>query len=1190
MIFPLRVLFALSVLLCMAGSELVKAAEVQNFHNVLMQDGADPSIVRHADGWYYFTRTTSGNVRLWRSRTLTGLGAGDSMVIWSASPGTAYSSNIWAPELQFIDGKWYVYFAADDGNNANHRMFVLENTHADPFQGSWTFRGKIADATDRWAIDGVAFEVGERKYFIWSGWEGSTDGEQNLYIAEMSNPWTISSARTRISTPTHSWEINHSPHVNEGPEVVVRNGTINLVYSASGSWTDDYALGLITADISADLLAPASWTKRPSPVFSSTTGIYGPGHHTLTTSPDGTEDWIVYHSARWQGSGWTRQIRTQKFTWSSDCTPLFGTPAPRYTPLTLPSGEIDRQRHEAEDAVLSGTATAVTSTNASGGEAVGFIDTVESGVTFTVEVPAAGRYNIAALTASGMSGGGTHLVSANGGTAKSLSVVRSGWGNWSTASIWFNLNAGINTIRFAKGDSYAELDAIDIFPYETYGPEVAAPASLAAEAGDRFVRLDWPGAVARTYSVWRRVNGGGWASIASGLPMPAFVDQGVTNGTDYEYAVTAISQMGRESAMSTLASATPLAGDGTPLLVALYTMESGARDSGGRKFHGSGTGGLSSVAGRIDQSASGFNGTAARAEVPNTLSRSFSISFWMQTTRTGGGPQWYQGLGLVDGEVGGATSDFGLALVGNRVGFGIGDPDITLTSSAVVNDGSWHHIGATRNGDTGEMRLYVDGVLQGMADGSPVPRTASPTLHIGSLRTGIGYLAGGIDELRLYDGVLPPEGVIVLANPDQRMVAHYPLDGTTSDLSGFAHHGTNSGSMTVAEGIHGQAVVFNGNGSVRVPASVTGDFSIACWVKTTATGGNGTQWYQGSGIVDGEVPGVTHDFGLVLLEGKAAFGVGNPDRTILSQQPINDGQWHHLMATRTNQNGETRLYIDGTLSSVSGTGMPTGSRIAIEALRIGALATGNRGFAGSIDEVKLFNHVLSASAAAVLAALPPAFAAIADQSIAENTSTGVLPLQTSGWTPSRIITVASSDPVLTPASGIVVAGTGPAPTVLITPAPGRAGTATITVTIAEGDSSISRSFVLTVTTTPAGEWRQAWFGNTADTGLARTDADPDGDGYDNGWERYFGGNPTAADPGTHPHTALVNGFLQIDYTRSLAAGDLQVQVEWSTGLGSWSHEGIEDISEEIDNGIDHRRARLATGDHASLFFRLRRCD
>ncbi len=230
------------------------AAPTENFYNVIAQDGADPSVIHHTDGWYYYTKTTGGNVRLWRSRTLSGLDGSQSKVIWTPTVSTPYSSNIWAPEIVRLDGKWYVYFAADDGDNENHRMYVLENTNADPFVGDWTFRGQITDATDRWAIDGTAFAVGTKKYFIWSGWPAGTNGKQNLYIAEMSNPWTISSARVQISTPTYAWETNTSPTVNEGPEVIVRNGKINLVYSASGSWTDNYCLGLITADVGSNFI------------------------------------------------------------------------------------------------------------------------------------------------------------------------------------------------------------------------------------------------------------------------------------------------------------------------------------------------------------------------------------------------------------------------------------------------------------------------------------------------------------------------------------------------------------------------------------------------------------------------------------------------------------------------------------------------------------------------------------------------------------------------------------------------------------------------------------------------------------------------------------------------------------------------------------------------------------------------
>ena len=113
------------------------------------------------------------------------------MKVWTPPTGTDYSKQVWAPELHFLAGKWYIYVAASDGNNSTHRMQVLERDAADPF-GSFVYKGKIAASTDRWAIDGTAFEWQGAMYFVWSGWPGSTDGQQNLYIAQMDTPWSLS--------------------------------------------------------------------------------------------------------------------------------------------------------------------------------------------------------------------------------------------------------------------------------------------------------------------------------------------------------------------------------------------------------------------------------------------------------------------------------------------------------------------------------------------------------------------------------------------------------------------------------------------------------------------------------------------------------------------------------------------------------------------------------------------------------------------------------------------------------------------------------------------------------------------------------------------------------------------------------------------------------------------------------------
>ncbi|MEK3885639.1 family 43 glycosylhydrolase [Paenibacillus sp. PL2-23] len=464
-----KMVLMVALIMSMVSVGTVNAA-VSNFYPVIAPNGADPSVYKHSDGYYYSTFTTGGNVTLWRSKSLAGLysgtvSSGNRMVIWTPPATGAYSKNIWAPEIQFINNKWYVYFAADNGNNVNHRMYALENTSANPFQGTWTFKGKINPPdNDDWAIDGVVLNQAGSLYFIWSGWEG-TIKNQHIYIAPMSDPLTISGSRVKIASPTFSWETNTTPQVNEGPQVIVKNGKISIVYSASGSWTNNYCLALITASTSSNLLQASSWTKKNTPIFQSSNGIFGPGHHSFTTSPDGTEDWIVYHAARWSGSGWTRAIHAKPFSWNADNTPNLGTPASRNSTISLPSGDYTHERYQAENALLSNGPVVKSLSGASGGKAVGSIDFTNSYVEFTVNVPSTGWY---AMTTRYDSGSATDIdatlnVSVNGGTAESMIMRSTRWGNWSNTATQVYLTSGTNTIRFTKGDGYAQLDHIDIF-------------------------------------------------------------------------------------------------------------------------------------------------------------------------------------------------------------------------------------------------------------------------------------------------------------------------------------------------------------------------------------------------------------------------------------------------------------------------------------------------------------------------------------------------------------------------------------------------------------------------------------------------------------------------------------------------------------------------------------------------------
>jgi GH43 family beta-xylosidase len=311
------------------------------FTNPILSSGPDPWITKQGN-LYYYTHTLGDRIALWKTPKVTELKNVTPQTIWTAPASGQGSRNVWAPELHFLNNKWYAYYAADDGNNANHRIYVLENTAADPLAGTWVSKGKVSDPSDKWAIDGTVFDYQGQLYLLWSGWQGDVNVRQDIYIAKMRDPLTIDGNRVMISTPTYDWEKIGDPDVNEGPQII-RNaaGRVFLIFSASGCWTDDYSLGLLTLKNGGDPMNPADWTKTPTPVFTKAPSAYGPGHNSFFKSADGTEDWIIYHANAQSGQPCSdqRNPRIQKFSWNADGTPHFGTPVNTTTNITKPMGE-----------------------------------------------------------------------------------------------------------------------------------------------------------------------------------------------------------------------------------------------------------------------------------------------------------------------------------------------------------------------------------------------------------------------------------------------------------------------------------------------------------------------------------------------------------------------------------------------------------------------------------------------------------------------------------------------------------------------------------------------------------------------------------------------------------------------------------------------------------------------------------
>lgn len=406
-------------------------------------------------------------------------------------------------------------------------------------------------------------------------------------------------------------------------------------------------------------------------------------------------------------------------------------------------------------------------------------------------------------------------------------------------------------------------------------------------------------------------------------------------------------------------------------LIAEYKLDGNDRDNSNHNLHGVTTGTITYAAGRVDGQAATFNGAQSIA-IPAPVDTNFSLACWVKTTATGGGAQWYNGMGLIDAEVPGVAADFGLALVGTKAAFGVGNVDFTITSAASINDGLWHHLAATLDTNTGAMKLYVDGALQATGTGPAGARIAPAKFYLGSVGGTTGYFNGSLDEARIYNNILGQTEISRLATVGSTLVANYPFDGNARDTGKHGNHGDPVAITYTAGKIGANAAQFDGTGSfVKIPAAVTADFSIAYWVKTTQTGGTG-QWWAGKSMVDADIPGIANDWGIALVGDKAGFGMGDTGNgfTILSTTPVNNGAWHHVVATRVNATGAMKLYVDGLLQA-SGTGS-TALRSAPSGIRVGSTLYGGTYFAGAIDDLKIFNYTLAATQVAALASALPA--------------------------------------------------------------------------------------------------------------------------------------------------------------------------------------------------------------------------
>ncbi len=311
--------------------------KITEYNLPFIEQRADPYITRGQDGKYYFTASVPAYDRivLRCSDTLKGLKTAEEKTIWHKHESGDMSRHIWAPELHFLFGKWYIYFAGSREDDIwRLRPYILECQGDDPMTDAWIEKGMMQESDDdiysfrAFSLDSTILEHKGEYYYVWA--EKVSVGIQisNLYIAKMESATKLATAQVLLTTPDYAWE-RVDIWVNEGPAFLKHDGRIFMTYSASATG-ECYCMGMLSIGEDEDLLDPRAWKKEKQPVLKSDRekGFYGPGHNSFTVDEEGN-DICVYHARTYPeivGDPLydpNRHCMLMKVVWDDDGYPVF---------------------------------------------------------------------------------------------------------------------------------------------------------------------------------------------------------------------------------------------------------------------------------------------------------------------------------------------------------------------------------------------------------------------------------------------------------------------------------------------------------------------------------------------------------------------------------------------------------------------------------------------------------------------------------------------------------------------------------------------------------------------------------------------------------------------------------------------------------------------------------------------------
>ncbi len=342
----------------------------------------------------------------------------------------------------------------------------------------------------------------------------------------------------------------------------------------------------------------------------------------------------------------------------------------------------------------------------------------------------------------------------------------------------------------------------------------------------------------------------------------------------------------------------------------------------------------------------------------NPIMDDLTMSMWVHPSGKAGNQfLFYNGSG--------GSNGYGILFDGTntsrRISISLGGVPGSPDSTDQLPLNQWSHVTLTRNGGTWQM--YINGRSQGIAFATN-PNTPAASLKIGDNGGGVNFFQGKVSDFRFFKGALDQIAIQKLAaQVPNGLVAYYPLNGNSNDFSGNDNHLTINIATATSDrnGYGNSAYAFDGTtflsrtSTVALPSGNARRTQCA-WILTTSSISQHILGY-GSNVA-------SNGSGLMIDTTQAGIFGGGDD--VLAPHEGITGEWVHICGTYDNANAS--LYLNGVLRN---TESKTWNTTANTAIQVGRRIDFTGNFFGSIDDVRIYNRVLSQAEIRALSGVHP---------------------------------------------------------------------------------------------------------------------------------------------------------------------------------------------------------------------------